>query len=198
MQWIRPTGFFEVRPLESGWTKSVWPVSDTSWRNDPEKKKQFALELSRYPTPFAAACAIFGDDTSSALWASTNWLNDPEVLKAQEIVDTTKKILDKDALCHKLMTIAEEKSSQGYYVIEAKDRISCVKLYAEIQGYIGKNDTTQNFNNFANNNLKVVFVRPDNDHSKIINNKPVEQKQLEVQDQELDNSEFEPLKLKLV
>lgn len=175
--WSRPQGSFEIsRPMQgvdrnevtpNPWIKSV--IADTavaSWRDDPDRKRRFAQALQTSPTPFDAALAVFGADTGAALWASVHWLGDPLVQSVKEDVKATKKILDKDSLCHKLLNISEEKSPQGYYIIEPKDRIACLKLYAEIQGYIGKVEAAT-FNNFANNNLKVVFVKPDNDHHKI-------------------------------
>lgn len=172
--WSHPQGSFEVKP--NPWVaQSV--VADTavaSWRDDPDRKRRFALALQTSPTPFDAALTVFGADTGAALWASVHWVSDPIVQSVKEDVKATKKILDKDSLCHKLLNISEEKSPQGYYIIEPKDRIACLKLYAEIQGYIGKVEAAT-FNNFANNNLKVVFVKPDNDHQKIktINSTPL-------------------------
>lgn len=164
MSWSHPQGSFEIKP--NPWLQSVVADTAISWRDDPERKRQFAQALQTSPTPFDAALVVFGKDTSSALWASVHWVADPLVQSVKSNVEVNKKILDKDALCHKLLNISEEKSPQGYYLIEPKDRIACIKLYAEIQGYIGKAETAT-FNNFANNNLKVVFVKPDNDHQKI-------------------------------
>ncbi len=203
---VHPTGTFEIKP--NPWVaQSV--VADApqplSWRDDPERKRRFAAELSRHPTPFDAALAVFGADTQAALWASVHWISDPIVMAGKaEQAKVAKKILDKDALCNRLLDIVEEKSPQGYYTIEAKDRIACIKLYAEIQGYLNKETTT--FNNFANNNLKVVFVKPDNDHHKMKTVKPVDEQF--VTDEVIDNepsieveqsNNFKPLpKLRMV
>ena len=188
MIWQRPTGSFEAKPLS--WGLSAIAVSSNeqlSWRDDLVKKRMFAEALSQHATPFDAAIAVFGSDTAAALWASVHWLADP-VVKAAKDVKAVKKILDKDALCNKLLDISEEKSPQGYYLIEPKDRIACIKLYAEIQGYIGKSEVAQ-FNNFANNNLKVVFVKPDNDHQKI---KTIENLPETIENNELIENEEEP------
>lgn len=202
----RPTGSFECKPNPWVAQSVLADVGVNSWRDDTDKKRLFAQFLPKYPTPFDAALAVFGADTGAALWASVHWLADPIVLAVKaEAVKAPAKILDKDQLCNKLLNISEEKSPQGYYLIEPKDRIACIKLYAEIQGYIGKAETT-NFNNFANNNLKVVFVKPDNDHQKMKTVKPVDDgfvtdeiidQEPEIQIENPDN--FKPLpKLKIV
>jgi len=211
MSWQRPQGSFEVSRSEWGVDRNeVKPnpwiapsvaaeTPQLSWRNDPDLKRRFAEALQTAPTPFDAALVVFGKDTASALWASVHWVADPAVQAVKK--QDTKKILDKDALCHKLLNISEEKSPQGYYVIEAKDRIACLKLYAEIQGYLNKETTT--FNNFANNNLKVVFVKPDNDHHKMktINSQPLPDEVEQVDDEPVieTSNNFKPLpKLKIV
>lgn len=210
MIWTKPIGFFEAKPINSPWlaqkaiAEAPKAAVEPSWRDDAEKKKRFAAELSNHSTPFAAACAVFGADTQAALWASIHWVSDPVVTGAREIAANDLKILDKNALCHKLLKISDEKSPQGYYVVEPKDRIACLKLYAEIQGFIGKVENNATFNNFANNNLKVVFVKPDNDHHKLktINNELDEVQELEQDNLEIidsSNTTFKPLpKLKIV
>lgn len=204
--WQKPQGSFEAKPNPWVAQSVVADAQQTSWRDDPDKKRRFAQELSKHPTPFDAALVIFGSDTASALWASVHWLGDPDVQAVKEAVKANDKILDKDALCHKLKNISEEKSPQGYYIIEPKDRIACWKLYAEIQGYIGKVEAPT-FNNFANNNLKVVFVKPDNDHHKMKTVKPIDDQFVTdeliehevVQPQITNQNEFKPLpKLRMV
>lgn len=171
--WSPPTGSFECKPNPWVAQSVVASVDQSSWRDDPVKKRLFAQELPKHSGPFDAALVVFGADTASALWASVHWMSDPIVLAATKEVVKINKILDKNELCHKLLNISDEKSPQGYYVIEAKDRIACLKLYAEIQGYVGKVEAAT-FNNFANNNLKVVFVKPDNDHHKMKTIKPID------------------------
>ncbi len=188
VMWSRPTGIFEVKPNPWVAQSVVADVDTPSWRDDPTKKRLFAQELPKHATPFDAALVVFGRDTAAALWASVHWMADPIVLAAKQDVALNKKILDKDALCHKLLNISEEKSPQGYYLIEPKDRIACIKLYAEIQGYIGKAEVAT-FNNFANNNLKVVFVKPDNDHHKM---KTINQ---ESEPEIIDQVEDEPIQI---
>ena len=57
----------------------------------------------------------------------------------------------------------------SFYLADTKDRLAALKLYAEIQGYIGKVDFNASTNNYTNNSMKIVFVKPEhNDNQKII------------------------------
>lgn len=170
MQWP-PKGFFDAKP--EGWA-NAWPVDPDEWRTDEALKRKFGKLLAKHK-PFDAACEVF-ENTNRALWVSVNWINDPIVQELRETaVEEDKKILDKDALCHKLVNMADEKSPQGLYYAEYKDRLATFKLYAEIQGYIGKVDTQINNNNFTNNTLKIKFVKPEiKEELKIIDNDPGE------------------------
>ncbi len=175
---------FEVKPLRA-WGQ----VDPQAWRHDVEKKKAFGAALAKHEQPFQAACAVFSD-TGQALWVSQNWLVDPVVIaaKAEQIKQETK-LLDKEALSYKLLKFAEEKDPSGrFFTCDHKDRINYLKLYAEIQGYIGKVDINASTNNFTNNTMKIVFVKPEND------NKEIEQKTIE---QEAEIPKL-PLNIKLV
>jgi hypothetical protein len=186
MPWERPTGLFQVNPVVVAPVVNSWA---DAWKIDANLKQRFGEALSKYPTAFEAACSVFGADTNRALWASKEWLNDPIVIEAKQDVDKPEKILDKDSLCHKLLEICDERQ-QGYYIVDAEVKLKYLELYAKIQGYIGKVEAPT-FNNFANNSLKLVFVKPDND----IQAQPV--KQIEHEEIETE-TQFTPLKIKIV
>ena len=136
------------------------------WGNEPqidlEKKKLFGIELAKgHPNVFEAAFVVFDGDTGLSLWVSQNLINDPEVLAARDLYAATVqdklKILDKDQLAVKLLTIADEKV-HGRYICEAKDRLKALELYAKLQGFTAETNISNN--NFINNEMKVVFVKP--------------------------------------
>lgn len=166
------------------------------WQNDAEKKRLFGLELSKNKNAFEAACSVFPEDTSKALWASVHWLADPIVIDAK--VNGLQKsialepLLDKEALCRKLLSFSDDKvtfNGNEVYSAEAKDRLKALELYAKIQGFIDQPDI--NNNNFINNEMVIKFVEPDKKEPeiKIIDN-------LKEEKEELDDDS--PIKLKLV
>lgn len=166
--------FFEVEPLkENGWSTTPWPIPAEiipAFNNDDEKKKAFGIELAKsHSSPFAAACEVFPDDTQAAIWVTQNWMLDPVVNAAKDLytkaVETGGSLLDKNQLLAKILKFADEKDLQSNrYVVDAKERISALKLYAEIQGYVGKVEIDQSTNyNHTNNEMKILLVRPAND-----------------------------------
>ena len=160
----------------SGWGETIAPVSPwttqqqakPSYADDEALKKQFGIELAKNENnAFKAACIVFEKDTSAALWIASNWLVDPVVVAAKDVylktVKTEASLLDKDAFAGMLLDFATAKNeivNGRIVVVEAKDRLAALKLYAEVQGFIGKNEATIQ-NNFSNNELKVVFVKTD-------------------------------------
>ena len=185
-----PFGFadtFEIQPPNSGsrppsnWLKVA---ENSDWQKDEARKKLFGIELTQHPTAFEAACAIF-KDTTQALWVSQNWLNDPTVLASKSAYNqaTNLELLDKQGLSRKLLDFAEEKDLTGrFYISEAKDRLAALKLYAEVQGYIGKVDINPTLNNTTNNIMKIMFVKPEhkNDNQKTIEHSIEEQPKLKL------------------
>lgn len=165
---------FEVQP-PLGWGKPVlsWPkpvqAPRPSWADDEARKKLFGIELAKHDTPFQAACAMF-EDTSHALWASHNWLIDPIVIASKDLYNeaVNSKLLDKDELAIKLLKFADEKGPNGFPTIDAKDRLAALKLYAEIQGYIGKVEITPSNTYNDNRVMKILLVKPDNQNQKTI------------------------------
>lgn len=170
MSWERPTGVFKIEPIKpSPW--SIMPVSeppkqDIAYRTDEGLKRLFGIELAKNSKAFEAALVLFPDDTSKALWVSWNWLTDPLVVASKDAyaqnVELNEKLLDKDALAAKLLTFADEKDATGrFYICEAKDRLAALKLYAEVQGFVGKVNIDASTNNFTNNELKLVLVKAE-------------------------------------
>lgn len=160
-----------------------WPISATPVEPKPADppveqddketvlKKQFALELTKKANPFEAACAIF-KDTKDALWVSQNWINDDIVLAAKDAYNAPKseKLLDKNDLSRKLLAFSEEKDPTGrFHIHDGKDRLSALKLYAEVQGFIGKVEVDASTKNFTNNTMKIVLVGTKKDAPTIEN-----------------------------
>lgn len=149
------------------------PVATPVEQDDKETvlKKQFALELTKKANPFEAACAIF-KDTKDALWVSQNWINDDIVLAAKDAYNAPKseKLLDKNDLSRKLLAFSEEKDPTGrFHIHDGKDRLSALKLYAEVQGFIGKVEVDASTKNFTNNTMKIVLVGTKKDAPTIEN-----------------------------
>lgn len=150
---------FVVEPPKSiGWGN--WKAPDPvmpEWANDPTKKKLFGVELAKgHASPFLAACAIFSE-ASGALWASINWINDPEVLAArdiyQETVELDTTLLDKDQFAAKILKIADDRH------IASDDLIKYLELYAKVRGFL-KPDNVGN-TTVSINEIKVKFVKPE-------------------------------------
>jgi hypothetical protein len=137
---------------------------EPAYRSDEGLKRLFGVEWAKNPKPFEAALIVFGEDTNAALWVSWNWLTDPIVLASKDAyaqnTELNEKLLDKDQLAARLLQFAEEKDVSGrFYVLEGKDRLAAYKLFAEIQGFIGKLSIDASTNNFTNNELKLTLVR---------------------------------------
>jgi hypothetical protein len=83
------------------------------------------------------------------------------------------KLLDKEGLAAKLLEWADEKiikSGQVHYANDAKDRLAFLRLYAEVMGFVGKASIDATANNFTNNEMKVVLVKPETE----LDNKAIE------------------------
>jgi hypothetical protein len=177
-------GSFSVEPA----TKSPWqqmavsdvPRAEEAYRSDPGLKRLFGIALAKHKKPFDAALEVFPDNTNHALWASWNWLTDPLVVASRDAyaqnIELSEKLLDKDGLAARLLTFAEEKDPTGrFYICEAKDRLAALKLFAEVQGYIGKVNIDASTNTFTSNELKITLVKPQKAEEKVatvIENEP--------------------------
>lgn len=174
-------------------TKSAWNIPEPVITNVDEKKHLFGVELAKH-SAFQAACNIFKDDTNTALWVSHNWVNDPVVVAAKdkylEAADTSQVLLDKSQLARKFLTMAEEKNaSNSFYLLDGKDRLKALELYAKISGYLDSKPDPTLTQNFVHNSMTIKLVDP---------------KTKEEKNKQIDNNEAEiinknsPLKLKLV
>lgn len=174
---------FEVQPPLGwgkpvlGWSKPVEaPSPNPSWANDENKKKLFGIELTKHETAFQAACAMF-EDTTQALWASHYWITDPIVLASKDLYNEAinLKLLDKDGLAIKLLKFADEKGPNGYPTVDAKDRLAALRLFAEIQGFIGKVEATPSNTYNDNRVMKILLVKPNNQNNKIVDTEVVQE-----------------------
>lgn len=169
---------------------STWQASPTI-ENEEAKKKLFGIELAKGIAAFQAALNVCGQNTNEALWVSQHWLIDPIVAGARDsylkTVDTSSSLLDADQLAAKLLDMAEEKNATDtYYILDGKDRLKALELYAEIKGMIGKTAIDLSTKNFTFKQMVVKFVEP-------------EKKQETIIEHNSNEPEFKPaLKLKLV
>ena len=172
MTWQPPSGSFVAAPLAQSFVPWAKPAGELpkpiepAWRSDEGLKKLFGIALAKHEKPFSAALEVFPDDTNAALWASYHWANDPVVVASRDAyaqnIELSEKLLDKEQLAAKLIKFAEEKDASGrFYICEAKDRLAAYKLFAEIQGFIGKIAIDASTNNFTNNELKITLVKPE-------------------------------------
>ena len=170
---FRSTDVFEVQP-PMGWGRPILarPVESPpkpSWADDEAKKKLYGIELVKHDTPFQAACEIF-EDTSHALWASHHWIYDPVVIASKDAYSEAinLKLLDREQLARKLLDFANEKAPNGFPTVDAKDRLAAYKLYAEVQGFIGKVELNNSTNNYYDNRTMAIrLVKPNNDNKLI-------------------------------
>ena len=188
--WI-PQPNFTVAPAPSPW--GTPPVAPKPFENDEALKKQFGVEWAKCDKPFDAACRVFETDTSAASWIASKWLTDPVVLASKDVylkqVKAETLLLDKDAFAAKLMELSEQ-SVNGRYILTGKERIEALKLYADVRGFLSKDNNT--FNNFNNNEgLKVVFVKAAEVAPVIIDQVPNDKS-------EMTNDYPSPIKIKLV
>lgn len=179
---------FEVEPVK----KSAWNISEPTIDNADEKKRLFGIELAKN-TPFKAACVIFPDDTNTALWVSHNWANDPIAVASKdkylEAADTSQALLDKEQFARMLLNMASEKNaSNTIHVLDGKDRLKALELYAKVTGLIDTKENPLFTQNFVHNSMTIKLVEPKTKEPVTIDSN----KELENQN---TNS---PLKLKLV
>lgn len=180
------------KPVNNGWG-NPWAAQPQEqwkpeWHDNIDKKKAFGTQLGKGHRPYDAALIAFDNDQKGSLWALTVWLRDPIVLEAREIAENSIKLLDKEELCVKLLKMADEKIN-GVFVHEMKDRTALLKLYAEIQGHIGKVNIDMSKNNFTNNEMKITFVEAEQEKHEI---KTIEHRKVT----DLENAL--PINLKLV
>src|SRR5271165_4111019 len=98
---------------------------------------------------------------------SSNWINEPAVIASRDLyeqkVEVETPLLDKDQFAAKLLEFEQERHPQNptIYLHEAKDRLACLKLYAEVQGWVGQAASVHVNNSFTTNEMKIRFVEAD-------------------------------------
>jgi hypothetical protein len=222
MTWKPPTDQFivekpkaEVFAPSGGWTTQ--PDATSPWisgaiqkapepvlqpyQTDEALKKQYGIELAKSNNPFEAGCKLFSSDadTQKALWISFHWIADPIVIAARDVylktVAESAKPLDREQLAAKVLALSDEKVlKNGVYLptIEAKDRITALKLYSEIMGYTGKVEIDNSVTNNTLNELTIKLVKPEpSKPSVVIDNIPNSKS-------EITNENPLPISLKLV
>lgn len=156
------------------------------------KKRLFGIELAKGLNPFESACSVCGqNNTSQALYVSQHWVNDINVIAAKDLylkaVYNSNDLLDAEELAAKLLEMVEERNATNtFYMLEGKDRVATLKLYAEVRGFL-KKDTPIPGHTFIQNTMTIKLVEPT---KKII-------EQVEDKPEEIVNS-VSPVKLKLV
>lgn len=166
--WMKPDTF-SVMPV-SPWARvaAEQPVHSPKpdFADDESLKQRFGIELAKGKSAFDAGLELFGNETSKALWASLNWVADPIVQASKDSYQQTtislQKPLDKDDLLAKILSFADERLN-GVPLVEAKDRLKALELYAKVSGYIDKIDinASTNINSTTNNLMKIVLVKPE-------------------------------------
>lgn len=173
-----PFGFadtFEVQPIDkpklSPWLTA--PLLFEAETNSPAvpdtHKKAFAIEWAKYINdPFKAALVVFEHDTTSALWASRNWILDPEVNAIKDsylkAIDGNKKLLDREETARKFLSFFDETTSSGKPAYDGKDRLTALVNYSKMMGFMEDSvikNTINNNNTIDNRKMEIVFVEPD-------------------------------------
>lgn len=125
------------------------------FENILEAKRKFALELLKTPTnAFMAAKAVFPENSGQALYVSTLWVTDADVLRFQE--EAREDLGDGHFLPKKADLAREAWLLATTNTIAVDDRLKAMRLYADIQGYIEKQGTVVNNNILTNNKVMVV------------------------------------------
>lgn len=195
-------GWGSTVPPVSPWTVgSDAPVIPQSYQSDDKLKKLYGIELAKSSNAFDAACKLFGEETSKALWVSANWVSDPLVIASRDTylksLDLSSAPLDREQLAAKVLKLADgepiERNGVKVPTIEAKDRIAAFKLYSDILGYTGKVEIDNSVNNnvINNNEITVKLVKADDKQTvKVIDNTPNIKSEI--------TNEVVPINLKLV
>lgn len=172
-------------------TVSPWALPVRIYANDDALKTQFGTELANSEgQPFTASKAVFPNDLEAANWTAINWPADKVVKAAYDIRMAEICLLDKDQFAVMLMKTAQEKNPENRrYVIEAKERVNLLKLYAEVRGFTAKDQVNNNIN--LNNSMTVKFVKSDPVMPTVIDQAPISKS-------EISNDYPSPIKVKLV
>lgn len=129
------------------------------------KKSLFGVELGKGEQAFQAALNVCGQNTKEALFISQRWLNDPIVVASKDVylktVHNSNSLLDAEELAARLLEMAEERNaSNTFYMLEGKDRLKALELYAKIRGY-DKSSIVPTQQNFIHNQMTIKLVEPE-------------------------------------
>jgi len=165
------------------------PIPSPEIDNPDELKRAFGAALAEGNSPFDAALKVTNNNTSLSLFISQKWLADPLVIEQRtNTVSNSKDLLDADELAASLLQMAKERDrSNTFYMLEGKDRIAALKLYADIRGYTKKDAVIPGGNTFVQNTMTIKLVEAQ---PKTVESKPVEEV--------LEPITNSPIKLKLV
>jgi hypothetical protein len=204
--WIKSPSFTVTEPTPWPAAKPVspWAIKEPEpaqpYQSDENLKKLFGIELAKCEKAFEAGCNVFGEDTSKALWAAANWLNDPLVISSRDIylknLELSAAPLDRNQLAAKVLKLAEgEFVDVGNGIkrptIDAKDRLTAFKLYSDILGYTGKVEIDNSTNNnITNNEITIKLVKAENKPALVIDNVPNTKSEIA--------NETSPISLKMV
>lgn len=198
--WMKPDTFEAVI---DPWTapRTVQAPYKPAFADDEKLKQAYGVSLAKGLSAFDAGMAVFNQELPSALWAGTNWVNDPFVQASKDAyIKALKKVekpLDKDELLAKVLSFADERIN-GLPLVEAKVRLDALKLYSEISGFTGRVniDASTNIDKSTtniNNEMKIVLVK-GSDETKLIKTIDNSNTQSKIQ----NNADAPSLALKLV
>ena len=158
--------------------------------DEAEVKKLFGMALGQGKQAFEAALQACDNKQNIALYISQRWLTDPIVVAAKDLylktIQNTNSLLDAEELAARLLEMAEERNaSNTFYMLEGKDRLKALELYAKIRGY--DKSVSPSSQTFIQNTMTIKLVEPE---KKVIDNTPV------IEPEPVTN--ISPIKLKLV
>src|SRR6185369_15469282 len=117
--WMVPDTFEVVVDPWSNPRATVAPYRP-AFADDESLKQAFGIALGKGLGTFDAAMEVFNQELPSALWVSTNWINDPIVQGSKDAyaksLKTAEKPLDKEELLAKVLAFADDRDTdpRGY------------------------------------------------------------------------------------
>jgi hypothetical protein len=139
--------------------------------DDLAQKEAFGMALAMCPNDaFKAACAVFGDDTGSALRASQKWITDPVVLAAKlayiETNGASHDLPTREEFAGEILAFARAKNEDGTKYLHENQFLAAFRLAGEVLGYVSKGAAVTVNNNNDNRTQNVMYVpqpTPDDD-----------------------------------
>lgn len=127
-----------------------------------EQRKEYAGELLRTPDPFKAALIVFGDaEIGRVAYVAATWPSDIKVVRYQQEILGSKRVGEflptKEGILQTLDTWIKNDN------FDIKERLSAIKLMADISGWIVKPEVTVPVNLNVTSNVMVVKDLGTND-----------------------------------